>query len=124
MAECRRKRFSALGFSYTTNISYNVTYSLIKIEFFLSEEDEAQECGVSGGMTAFSDVTEGKERQKPASRMAKKKRSIRSFFVRLGLIVRRIFRVGNGDRFYEGCKSVKVSWSYSWSVTEIYFITI
>ncbi|KAF3567240.1 hypothetical protein DY000_02017762 [Brassica cretica] len=28
--------------------------------------------GVSGGMTAFSDVTEGKERQKPASRRAKK----------------------------------------------------
>ncbi|WZZ63546.1 hypothetical protein YC2023_074916 [Brassica napus] len=25
------------------------------------------QCGVSGGMTAFSDVTEGKERQKPAS---------------------------------------------------------
>ncbi|KAL0656683.1 hypothetical protein Bca4012_077267 [Brassica carinata] len=30
------------------------------------------QCGVSGGMTAFSDVTEGKERQKPASCMAKK----------------------------------------------------
>nr|VDC94341.1 unnamed protein product [Brassica oleracea] len=29
------------------------------------------QCGVSGGMTAFSDVTEGKERQKPASRRAK-----------------------------------------------------
>ncbi|WZY78368.1 hypothetical protein YC2023_024752 [Brassica napus] len=28
--------------------------------------------GVSGGMTAFSDVTEGKERQKLASRRAKK----------------------------------------------------
>ncbi|KAL0803459.1 hypothetical protein Bca101_095949 [Brassica carinata] len=27
------------------------------------------QCGVSGGMTAFSDVTEGKERQKPASRI-------------------------------------------------------
>ncbi|KAF3525967.1 hypothetical protein F2Q69_00046094 [Brassica cretica] len=30
------------------------------------------QCGISGGMTAFSDVTEGKERQKPASRRAKK----------------------------------------------------
>ncbi|KAF2571650.1 hypothetical protein F2Q70_00003132 [Brassica cretica] len=30
------------------------------------------QCGVSGGMNAFSDVTEGKERQKPASRRAKK----------------------------------------------------
>ncbi|KAF3594045.1 hypothetical protein DY000_02021582 [Brassica cretica] len=30
------------------------------------------QCGVSGGMTAFSDVTEGKERQKPASHKAKK----------------------------------------------------
>ncbi|KAF3484573.1 hypothetical protein F2Q69_00052857 [Brassica cretica] len=30
------------------------------------------QCGVSGGMTAFSDVTDGKERQKPASRRAKK----------------------------------------------------
>ncbi|KAF3537223.1 hypothetical protein F2Q69_00023170 [Brassica cretica] len=30
------------------------------------------QCGVTGGMTAFSDVTEGKERQKPASRRAKK----------------------------------------------------
>uniref|UniRef100_A0A0D3E877 Uncharacterized protein n=1 Tax=Brassica oleracea var. oleracea TaxID=109376 RepID=A0A0D3E877_BRAOL len=28
-------------------------------------------CGVSCGMTAFSDVTEGKERQKPASRTSK-----------------------------------------------------
>ncbi|KAL0816575.1 hypothetical protein Bca101_073019 [Brassica carinata] len=27
------------------------------------------QCGVSGGMTAFSNVTEGKERQKPASSM-------------------------------------------------------
>ncbi|WZZ49875.1 hypothetical protein YC2023_049982 [Brassica napus] len=72
MADSCRKRFSALGFSYTTNISYNVTYSLMKIEFFLSEDNEAQECGVSGGMTAFLDVTEGKERQKPASSKAKK----------------------------------------------------
>ncbi|WZZ15727.1 hypothetical protein YC2023_108816 [Brassica napus] len=31
--------------------------------------------------------------------------TLESFFVRLGLIVRRIFRVSNGDRFYEGCKS-------------------
>ncbi|KAL0684602.1 hypothetical protein Bca4012_051450 [Brassica carinata] len=30
------------------------------------------QCGVGGGMTAFSDVTEGKERQKPVSRRAKK----------------------------------------------------
>ncbi|KAL0649558.1 hypothetical protein Bca4012_092249 [Brassica carinata] len=30
------------------------------------------QCGVSGRMTAFSDVTEGKERQKLASRRAKK----------------------------------------------------
>ncbi|KAF3603427.1 hypothetical protein F2Q69_00036268 [Brassica cretica] len=30
------------------------------------------QCGVSGGITAFSDVTEGKKRQKPASRRAKK----------------------------------------------------
>ncbi|KAF3594049.1 hypothetical protein DY000_02021586 [Brassica cretica] len=30
------------------------------------------QCGVSSGMTAFSDVTEGKERQKPASCRAKK----------------------------------------------------
>ncbi|WZY77734.1 hypothetical protein YC2023_024118 [Brassica napus] len=30
------------------------------------------QCGVSGGMTAFSAVTEGKERQKPASRRPKK----------------------------------------------------
>ena len=43
MADSRRKPFSALGFSYTMNISYNVTYSLMKIEYFLSEEDEAQE---------------------------------------------------------------------------------
>ena len=43
MADSRRKRFSALGISYTTNISYNVTYSLMKIESFLLEEDEAQE---------------------------------------------------------------------------------
>ncbi|KAF3578776.1 hypothetical protein DY000_02032231 [Brassica cretica] len=62
MADSRSKRFSALGFSYTTNISYNVTYSLMKVESFLPEEDEAQE--------------------------------------------------------------VKVAWSYSWSVTEVYFITI
>ncbi|KAF3571619.1 hypothetical protein F2Q69_00059441 [Brassica cretica] len=34
-------------------------------------------CGVSCGMTAFSDVAEGKERQKPASRRDKKMRSIR-----------------------------------------------
>ncbi|KAL0789954.1 hypothetical protein Bca101_006200 [Brassica carinata] len=27
------------------------------------------QCRVSGGMTAFSDVTEGKEKKKPASRM-------------------------------------------------------
>ncbi|WZZ28006.1 hypothetical protein YC2023_011407 [Brassica napus] len=31
--------------------------------------------------------------------------TLESFFVRLGLIVRRIFRVSNGDRFYEGCRS-------------------
>ncbi|KAF2617741.1 hypothetical protein F2Q68_00039508 [Brassica cretica] len=47
------------------------------------------QCGVSGGMTTFADVTEGKERQKPASSM-----------------------------------EVKVAWSYSWSVTKDYFITI
>ena len=79
MADSRRKRFSALGFSYTTNISYNVTYSLMKIESFLPEEDEAQEvllhnqCGVSGRTTAFSDVTEEKEKHKPASRMVLRK---------------------------------------------------
>ena len=39
MTDSRRKRFSALGFSYTTNVSYNVTYSLMKIDSFLSEED-------------------------------------------------------------------------------------
>ncbi|WZZ32858.1 hypothetical protein YC2023_016259 [Brassica napus] len=31
--------------------------------------------------------------------------TLESFFVRLGLIVQRIFRVSNGDRFYEGCRS-------------------
>ena len=30
-----------LGFSYTMNVSYNVTYSLMKIDSFLSEENEA-----------------------------------------------------------------------------------
>ena len=34
MADSRRKPFSALGFSYTMNISYNVTYSLMTIESF------------------------------------------------------------------------------------------
>uniref|UniRef100_A0A0D3ADC5 Uncharacterized protein n=1 Tax=Brassica oleracea var. oleracea TaxID=109376 RepID=A0A0D3ADC5_BRAOL len=34
MADSHRKRFSALGFSYTTNISYNVTYCLMTIESF------------------------------------------------------------------------------------------
>ena len=43
MADSHRKRFSALGLSYTTNISCNVTYSLMKIDSVLSEEDEAQE---------------------------------------------------------------------------------
>ena len=43
MDDSSRKQFSAIGFSYTTNISYSVTYSLTKIESLLSEEDEAQE---------------------------------------------------------------------------------
>ena len=30
-----------LGFSYTINVSYNVTNILMKIDSFLSEEDEA-----------------------------------------------------------------------------------
>uniref|UniRef100_A0A0D3CFC6 Uncharacterized protein n=1 Tax=Brassica oleracea var. oleracea TaxID=109376 RepID=A0A0D3CFC6_BRAOL len=32
-----------LRFSYTMNVSYNVTYSLMKIDSFLSEEDVAEE---------------------------------------------------------------------------------
>ena len=43
MADSLRKRFYALGFSYTMNVSYNVTYSLMKIDSFLSEEDVAEE---------------------------------------------------------------------------------
>ncbi|KAF2576447.1 hypothetical protein F2Q70_00005411 [Brassica cretica] len=53
MADSRRKRFSALGRRSPRGLLHN-------------------QRGVSGGMTAFSDVTEGKERQKPASRRAKK----------------------------------------------------
>ena len=41
MADSHRKRFSALGLSYTMKVSYNVTYSLMKIDLFLSEEDVA-----------------------------------------------------------------------------------
>ncbi|KAF3601149.1 hypothetical protein F2Q69_00036852 [Brassica cretica] len=36
-------------------------------------------CGVSGGTTAFSDVTEGKEKHKPASRMSVPKKKGRLF---------------------------------------------
>ena len=41
MADGFRKQFSASGFSYTMNVSYNVSYSRMKILSFLSEEDEA-----------------------------------------------------------------------------------
>ncbi|WZZ87427.1 LOW QUALITY PROTEIN: hypothetical protein YC2023_116006 [Brassica napus] len=111
MADSRRKQFSALGFSYTTNISYNVTYSLMKIESFLHEEDEAQEVcyitsveSVAGRLP--SRMEKKSRRQRAAGFFIKPVMlTLESFFVRLGLIVRRIFRVSNGDRFYEGCRS-------------------
>ncbi|KAF3523094.1 hypothetical protein F2Q69_00048247 [Brassica cretica] len=62
MADSHRRRLYALGFSYMMNVSYNVTYSLMKIDSSLSDEDVAKE--------------------------------------------------------------VKVAWSYSWSVTKVYFTMI
>ncbi|KAF3504359.1 hypothetical protein F2Q69_00043228 [Brassica cretica] len=59
MADSLRKRFYALGRRSLRGLLHN-------------------HCGISCGMTTISDVTEGKERQKPASRRAKKMRSIRS----------------------------------------------
>ena len=41
MADGVRKRFSTLGISYTTDVSYNVSFSRTKIVSFLSNEDEA-----------------------------------------------------------------------------------
>ncbi|KAF3564991.1 hypothetical protein DY000_02017986 [Brassica cretica] len=60
MADSRRKRFSALGRRSPRGLLHN-------------------SCGVSGGTTAFSDVTEGKEKQKPASRMVLHKASYVKF---------------------------------------------
>ncbi|KAF2540149.1 hypothetical protein F2Q68_00030407 [Brassica cretica] len=54
MADSHRKRFYALGRRSLRGLLHN-------------------HCGISCGMTAFSDVTEGKERLKPASRRAKNK---------------------------------------------------
>ncbi|WZY87125.1 hypothetical protein YC2023_033509 [Brassica napus] len=51
------------------------------------------QCGVSGGMTAFSDVTEGKERQKPASHILLHK----TCYVNFRKFLRKI---------WSGCKSV------------------
>uniref|UniRef100_A0A0D3BV92 Uncharacterized protein n=1 Tax=Brassica oleracea var. oleracea TaxID=109376 RepID=A0A0D3BV92_BRAOL len=55
------------------------------------------QCGISGGMTAFSDVTEGKERQKPASRRAKKMRSIISFSERILMTHSFLERIGQPE---------------------------
>nr|VDD54211.1 unnamed protein product [Brassica oleracea] len=48
-------------------------------------------------MTAFSDVTEGKERQKPASHRAKKMRSIRSFSDRILMTHSFLERIGQPE---------------------------
>ncbi|WZZ15714.1 hypothetical protein YC2023_108803 [Brassica napus] len=115
MADSRRKGLSALGFSYTTNISYNVTYRLMKIESFLSEEDEAQvvcyitsvESAVGWLPSRMGPMEKESRSQRPAGFFIKHVMlALESFYVRFGLIVRRIFRVSNGDRLYEGCKSV------------------
>ncbi|KAF3489619.1 hypothetical protein F2Q69_00054493 [Brassica cretica] len=60
MTDSRRERFSTLGRRSLKGLIQN-------------------QCGISCGMIAFSDVTEGKERRKPASGMAI--RSLASLFV-------------------------------------------
>ncbi|WZZ78878.1 hypothetical protein YC2023_099450 [Brassica napus] len=58
--------------------------------------------GVSGGTTAFSDVTEGKEKQKPASRMVLHKAcyvNFRKFLRKTWSDCTKDFRVSNGTGF-------------------------
>ncbi|WZZ35216.1 hypothetical protein YC2023_018617 [Brassica napus] len=70
---------TALGGAKTT-LAYvsRIVFDLIPSRFKVRDRRRSprgllhNQCGVTGGMTAFSDVTEGKERQKPASRRAKK----------------------------------------------------
>ena len=70
MAHGFRERFSTLGFSYTTNVSYNVSFSRMKIFFLFfqgrrSPRGSTQNpCEVSYWIISCSEVSEGSERQK------------------------------------------------------------
>lgn len=78
MADGCRKLFSTFGFIYTMNVSYNVSFSCMKIVLFFLRKTKPKKfdknpCGISCGMIACSDVPEANKRQKTASRMAKGK---------------------------------------------------